>query len=89
MDLADHLIAKGAQYIGYGKFLDIELMTNSSDDAYVLYFNEYSRRERSSWGKNQQLIMEFLDDLQRPSLVVLLDCDASNTSIEKSHIKIT
>lgn len=87
MELADHLIAKGAKYIGYGKSLDIELISNSYDDAYVLYFNENSRRDRSSWEGNQQLIIEFFNDTQRPKQVILLDCDASNISIEKSHIK--
>jgi hypothetical protein len=87
MDFADMYIAKSVTYIGYNSSsLDIELMNSKCDDAYVLYFNEQVMNEQSTWDGNLLLLHELLSHGKHDDQVIIYDCDAKGSELEKSYI---
>jgi GTPase SAR1 family protein len=89
MNFADMVIGKGAKYIGYGASSDSleREFQNTDDDIYVLFFDENSKLDQSSWEGNQHLLMELLNDVSFKKTVIVFDCEAGGVKVTKSYIK--
>jgi hypothetical protein len=89
MNFADMIIGKGAKYIGYGASNDSleRALRNKDVDTYVLFFDEDSRLNQSSWVANQHLLMQVLDDFSSKKSVLVFDCEAKGTKVKGSCIK--
>lgn len=88
MKLADIVLAKGAQYMGYDKtVLDLVILENKTDDIYVMYFNDSVKAQTPRWEENGRLIMDLLDSGQSGYKVILCDCDLGNFPIDKPYVE--
>ncbi|KAI5917968.1 hypothetical protein F4810DRAFT_726394 [Camillea tinctor] len=83
IDFITTLVKKGARYINYKGAVETELAKGESEDAYVLYFSESSRKNYAEWGELYALLLELLDDKTSSSLVLLADEEGSRTPIPK------
>jgi hypothetical protein len=87
MEFADTIIAKGATYLGYNsESLDMELISNNHEDAFVFYFSEHARLEVDTWEGNLQLLFDLLNRRKGNSLFMVVDCDFNDMTLEKSYI---
>lgn len=90
MDFAESVIAKGAQYLGFhASSLDTALTNNPHDDAYILFFNGHVRRHCNKWNENYALLLELLEDKVQKKLILVVDYDAFDQTLENSCISQT
>ncbi|KAM6537887.1 hypothetical protein FALCPG4_003786 [Fusarium falciforme] len=72
---ASMVTAKGARYFKYSSDkLDEAIMENDTEDVYILYFGE-ALRQHPTWSRNQQVLLNLLDDPPCKSRVFVADLD--------------
>jgi len=89
MDFVDLIVRDGAKYVGYGgPTLSTLLLENQHDDAYVMYFNDDLRTssEGRGWSDATAVLLELLRDRSRSRLMVVVDCDAVGSALEKIYV---
>ncbi|OIW25493.1 hypothetical protein CONLIGDRAFT_718320 [Coniochaeta ligniaria NRRL 30616] len=87
MDFVDLIDREGAKYVGYdGPTLSTLLMVSPDDDAYVMYFNDDLRTSSDAWNETTAVILELLRDHSRDKLIVIVDADATGSSLENIYV---
>jgi len=86
MEFVDTIEREGARYIGYGDSLNLEVVQTVTDDVYVMYFSD-ELRNTSEWDANVALIMDILRDKSKDKAVFVVDCEATQESLDKVRIR--
>ncbi|KAH6986173.1 hypothetical protein BKA56DRAFT_670362 [Ilyonectria sp. MPI-CAGE-AT-0026] len=72
---ANAVTRKGARYLKHtSDGLDDAIMQNDTEDLYILYFSE-AMRQVPAWSRNQQVLLDLLDDPPPNSRVIIVDLD--------------
>ncbi|KAH0561969.1 hypothetical protein GP486_003320 [Trichoglossum hirsutum] len=86
VEFIENLVANGATYIGYNN-LDLGLeLSKRGGDAYVFSFSSLAKQDEQSWKANEALLLELINEPDRKSFIAIVDCDATSTKLEKTHI---
>lgn len=81
------VMGSGVQYVGFtGQSLDEMLRRNSSGTTFAFHFSNAAMKHSESWETHLQYFRAILNQLDPGCLAVIVDCDASGESLEKSHI---
>lgn len=84
---ANRIMASGIHYLGYGAKPTETVPGNANiDNAYVLHFNDKLRLESESWDENFELVQKLGRDCAPPSVVAMMDCDATGEILEQVRI---
>lgn len=87
MAFASSVVASGINYFGYGGGpIEMALLQSNVEDAYVLFFTEKIRHEDNSWQENYRLLYEMHNGGATSCVIAMVDCDATQTKLEKSRI---
>ncbi|RSL61641.1 hypothetical protein CEP53_005025 [Fusarium sp. AF-6] len=82
---ASTVTAKGARYIKYSKTkLHEAILENDTEDLYILRFGE-ALRQHPTWSRNQQVLLNLLDDPPYKFRVLVVDFDLDDPKSESSE----
>ena len=89
VEFIELLLSKGAHYVGFnGGSLDVEFVKHPDTDIYAFYFNENNRGTSDAWANNLAMVLQLLNDTNRKSHVVLVDCDACAIVLERPIVQL-
>jgi len=75
IEFANAVGARGAKFLKYASDkLNAEIISNDTDDLYILYFSEATRKD-PTWSRNQQVLLDLLDNPPPNSRVLVVDFD--------------
>jgi GTPase SAR1 family protein len=77
----------GVKYIGYNGISPLdEIAKHAQQDVFVMWFNSKATRDMQSWRHNEALFNDLIRKESDRAAIIMVDCDATNDTLEKCHI---